>query len=315
MRWGALVAGVFALVGTLLVATPAQPAEALSGSDFDPGYIISDGEFYNASAMNESQVQSFLRSKVVCQNNNCLVNYKQNTQNRASDAMCRGYTGASNEPAARIIAKVQASCGVSAKAIIVTLQKEQGLITSGAPSSLVLRKAMGYGCPDTAACDSTYYGFFNQVYEAARQLKRYTLGPPNNVSHRWIALGSPTALRLHPNASCGTKRVTVRNIATAALYYYTPYTPNPAALANLNGTGDGCSSYGNRNFWRFYNSWFGNPTEVKPAGVSITRLGGANRHEVSARASASVFPAGTPVAYVAIGSGFADALSAGSAAA
>ena len=26
---------------------------------------------------------------------------------------------------------------------------------------------MGYGCPDTAACDAQYYGFFNQVYSAA----------------------------------------------------------------------------------------------------------------------------------------------------
>ena len=32
---------------------------------------------------------------------------------------------------------------------------------------------MGQGCPDTAACDTRYYGFFNQVYGAAWQLKRY----------------------------------------------------------------------------------------------------------------------------------------------
>ncbi|MFZ1523014.1 MAG: hypothetical protein WAS94_03260, partial [Candidatus Saccharimonadales bacterium] len=37
----------------------------------------------------------------------------------------------------------------------------------------------------------------------------------------------------------------------------TPYRPNQAALNNLYGTGDGCSAYGNRNFWRFYTDWFG----------------------------------------------------------
>jgi len=43
------------------------------------------------------------------------------------------------------------------------------------------------------------------------------------------------------------------------LYYYTPYVPNKAALDNLYGTGDACSAYGNRNFWRFYHDWFGSP--------------------------------------------------------
>ncbi|MCA9330031.1 hypothetical protein KDA11_05255, partial [Candidatus Saccharibacteria bacterium] len=33
--------------------------------------------------------------------------------------------------------------------------------------------------------------------------------------------------------------------------------PNSAALNNLRGTGNSCSAYGNRNFWRLYNDWFG----------------------------------------------------------
>jgi hypothetical protein len=53
--------------------------------------------------------------------------------------------------------------------------------------------------------------------------------------------------------------VFIENQATAGLYNYTPYTPNDAALNNMYGTGDACSSYGNRNFWRIYTDWFGNP--------------------------------------------------------
>ena len=49
----------------------------------------------------------------------------------------------------------------------------------------------------------------------------------------------------------------VRNQATHALYVYTPYTPNKAALKSLYGTGDSCSAYGNRNFWRLFIDWFG----------------------------------------------------------
>jgi len=53
----------------------------------------------------------------------------------------------------------------------------------------------------------------------------------------------------------------MQNAATAALYNYTPYQPNKAALDNLYGSGNSCSAYGNRNFWRMYNDWFG-PTIV-----------------------------------------------------
>jgi hypothetical protein len=39
--------------------------------------------------------------------------------------------------------------------------------------------------------------------------------------------------------------------------YTHPYQPNQAALNNLYGIGDGCSAYGNRNFWRIFTGWFG----------------------------------------------------------
>jgi putative cell wall-binding protein len=48
---------------------------------------------------------------------------------------------------------------------------------------------------------------------------------------------------------------------------------------------------------------------------SVTRIGGADRYEVSQRVSTSVFPSGTTVGFVASGQTFADALSASAAAA
>ncbi|MCS5716173.1 cell wall-binding repeat-containing protein [Herbiconiux sp. CPCC 205716] len=49
--------------------------------------------------------------------------------------------------------------------------------------------------------------------------------------------------------------------------------------------------------------------------ISATRVDGADRYAVAAAASAAQFPEGAPVAYVVTGEGFADALSAGPAAA
>jgi putative cell wall-binding protein len=181
--------------------------------------------------------------------------------------MCNQYTGAANESAATIIYRVGVACGISQKVILVTLQKEEGLVTSTGPSSGSYQTAMGYACPDTSGCDTTYYGFFNQVFWAAWQFKRYGNPPGTSNYFNWYAVGQVDQVRYNPNAACGSSGVLIQNAATAALYYYTPYQPDSAALANLYGVGDSCSAYGNRNFWRYYTDWFGSTTAgVAPVG-------------------------------------------------
>ncbi|NBR78069.1 MAG: hypothetical protein EBT76_04660, partial [Microbacteriaceae bacterium] len=119
---------------------------------------------------------------------------------------------------------------------------------------------MGYGCPDSdpGICGKVWTGLFNQLYKAAGQFQWY--GDPNG-SFTYLRPGRVVSVSLHPDASrnCGKKSFTLKSQATANLYYYTPFVPNAAALNNLRGTGDNCSSYGNRNFWRFYWDWFGSP--------------------------------------------------------
>jgi putative cell wall-binding protein len=288
---------------------------------FSAGYLINDHVFYNGAAMTEAQIQAFLNDmQPSCGNALCLRDYVETTVTRAATARCAQYTGASNERAARIIYKVQVACGISAKVILVTLQKEQGLITNTAPSSTRLRIAMGYGCPDTAVCDALYFGFFNQVYSAASQFQRYKQNP-NGYKHQPFTTES---VYYHPNSfvvnppTCGSKSVYIQNYATAGLYNYTPYTPNPAALANLYGTGDACSSYGNRNFWRLFTDWFGSPTFVSiPTAGTAVRHAGADRFTTAVLLSQATFPtpAGGGTVYVSVGSQFADGLAAAPAAA
>ena len=156
--------------------------------------------------------------------------------------------------AAQIIYDISQTYGINPQVLIVLLQKEQGLVTDDWPWGIQYQKATGYGCPDTAPCNSEYYGFYNQLDKAAWQFIRYR-DFPNNYGH---VAGDPSQqVRYHPNVSCGSSNVVIQNQATAGLYNYTPYQPNSAALSNLYGTGDGCSSYGNRNFWRIFNDWFG----------------------------------------------------------
>nr|WP_240921422.1 hypothetical protein [Microbacterium excoecariae] len=88
---------------------------------------------------------------------------------------------------------------------------------------------------------------------AAYQLQRYT----KDSYFSWYPVGRSSQVLWHPNSSCGSAAVTIKNDATAALYYYTPYQPNRAALNAGYGVGDSCSSYGNRNFYNYYTDWFG----------------------------------------------------------
>ncbi|MFC5790882.1 hypothetical protein EDM22_11345 [Agromyces tardus] len=251
--------GLIAVILPLGITGAAPSAAAADAADFQPGYLISDELFFDGGAMSASAVQSFLVGKVpTCRSGYvCLKDYKQTTSSRAAESgLCGPYAGATNESASTIIAKVGVACGVSQKALLALLEKEQGLVTDTWPTDRQYRSATGYGCPDTADCDAQYYGFSNQVYMAALQFKRYAANPTgwNHVA------GRTNYIRFHPDSTCGSSAVFIRNQATAGLYNYTPYQPNAAALANLYGTGDACSAYGNRNFWRIYSDWFGSPT-------------------------------------------------------
>ncbi|GHD42509.1 hypothetical protein D9V29_00900 [Mycetocola manganoxydans] len=249
------------LVATIFVAAPlpASQTPSASAAGFNAGNIIDDAVFYNSNAMTEAGIQSFLNTKgASCKAGAlCLKNYKVTTSNRAADAMCKAYSGASNETAARILYKVAQACGINPQVLLVMLEKEQSLVTMASPTQGRYNIAMGYGCPDFKLCDSQYFGLFNQVYKAGSQLIRYTNPPGTSNYFTWFGPGKTVPIQWHPNVSCGTGQVYVENKATASLYYYTPYQPNARALSAGWGTGDGCSAYGNRNFYNFFTSWFG----------------------------------------------------------
>lgn len=249
-------------VGTLVSEqTTTQAASAAVASNFDPGNIISDANFYNGAAMSGSSVQSFLNSVAPnCRRASggpaCLKDFTQNVSAiPAVSGRCGSIPGG-NKSAATIIAQVGSACGVSQKALLVLLQKEQAIVATNSPTNYMYQHATGFACPDTAPCDPAYRGFAQQVYAAGLQFKRYQANP----TYWAYQAGRNNAILLNPNGACGTKTVYIQNQATAGLYIYTPYTPNAAAMANLYGTGDSCSAYGNRNFWRIYTDWFGSPT-------------------------------------------------------
>lgn len=223
-------------------------------SEFDPGHIVSDDAFYDSGAMTEDEIQSFLES-VPCRADEgvrCLADYLQSTttQPAVGGTHCEEYRGGIRERASRIIAKVAEACGISPRTLLVLLQKEQSLLTR--PTTSGYERATGYGCPDTADCEQKYFGFFNQVYNAAWQFRQYTEEPDRRYRIGTVDVG------YNPDAACGASPVAIRNQATANLYNYTPYQPSAATLADPDA-GDACSAFGNLNFWRIWHRWFGDP--------------------------------------------------------
>lgn len=309
-----VAAVVTALVGALLtVIPPAGPggqASAADASKFDPGFLVSDEQFYDGGAMTTAEVQAFIdRVHPGCSAGfTCLDTYSQRTSTMPADAYCDEVQGRANETAASIIARVGQACDISQRYLLVLLQKEQSLVTLRSPSAVRYERATGFGCPDTAPCDSTVGGFFYQVYFGARQFQRYA-AHPERWAHR---AGVRNWVWWHPNQACGSSAIFIRNAATAGLYNYTPYRPNQAALDNLYSTGDACSAYGNRNTWRIWTDWFGDPTLTLP---SAKRIAGADRYQTAVDVSRSEFGRGVPVVYLASGQKFPDGISAGAAAA
>ena len=239
---------------------------AASTAGFDPGYIISDYQMGNYNSMSEAQIQQFLTSKNPCSNTNYNY-YKSLSANKnytwhwanghfvclSEEKFGDGEIIGSGQTAAHIIWKAAQDYKINPKVIIVLLQKETSLITDPIPNNGDYRKATGYGCPDTAACSSKYYGFKNQVRNAAKLFRTVLDGGWTNYP-----LGN-NYIQYNPNAACGGSVVNVRNLATSALYRYTPYQPNAGALAAGYGTAS-CGAYGNRNFYLYFQDWFGDIT-------------------------------------------------------
>jgi hypothetical protein len=196
---------------------------ALSGSDFRAGRIIDDFNFTtNLTSVAQIQVQlnntmpqcdssghqlkydatygdTVTRATYGVRRGNpapftCLKDYYENTDNKANN-----YGGqpipAGAKSAAQIIWEAGNAYNINPQVLIVTLQKEQALLTDDWPFKNQFLYAMGAHCPDSgpgnsANCDPAYAGFSIQMQESAK-LFRYYL---DNMSQPWWCVLVPILL-------------------------------------------------------------------------------------------------------------------------
>jgi hypothetical protein len=251
---------LFALTGIIGAVVAILLPSSVQAASFNAGNIIGDGEFTDANSMSVNDVQNFLNSK----NSACLKNYV--TQEPLGNNTYGG-----NVSAARAIWKAGQLFGINPKVLLVTLQKEQGLITRTDCPSWRYQTALGYGCPDTAPCST--FGFSVQLYQGARHFRGFF-----DQNAGWYIPYTPGVryIQYNPDPGCGGSNVNIQNRATASLYSYTPYQPNAATLGVPIGQTAPCGAYGNKNFWHYYNAWFKITPFFQLPGSVRTYMMGAN---------------------------------------
>lgn len=201
-------------------------------------HIISDQEFTGGFSFTKEKIQKFLdRQGRDCQGELCLKNYR-NPENGLS--------------AAETISRVSGEFGINPKVILVTLQKENSLVTDDEPEEWQYRTAMGYGCPDDADCEADFFGFDNQVRLGANLMRAvYDRACSRYLPHwKWIV---DPIWRRGNTVEIDGRSTRLRSCATAALYNYTPHRVDSAWR-----DADGTYYYGNYNFVTFYRQWFTN---------------------------------------------------------
>lgn len=213
-----------------IVWLPTQLFAIEYDENFNPNKLVSDYLMYNSTnTMDVAAIQNFLLSK-----NSYLAQYS--TEDAEGNV----------KSAAEIIYDAAQTYQINPQAVIVLLQKEQGLIQKSEKNQKRLDWATGYAVCDSCSKSSPkvikYKGFGKQVDNGAGALRFYK----ENMDKYNFIKNVGQAYQIN------NETVIPENYATAALYTYTPHI------------------LGNYNFWRIWQRYFGNPLAESPLDLEAT---------------------------------------------
>lgn len=268
----------FLAMSVLAIPTPGN------ANGFDPGNLISDERFADTATLGGAEgIQKFLEIK-----GSVLANTSLEFLSKLREPSDAGLKSRLPDPrpslgrlrsAAELIYDAATSAGVNPQVVLVTLHKEQSLITGKYISEKSLQRAMdhalGFGCPDEGGCQDIFLGFYYQLFGNFDSAGNRYIGMPASLARSFnfevggvrvgrgpmvdaanCACGNSNRIRIArkgdvitlentqgpPNNAPASQVVTLSNFATTALYRYTPHVFN-----------------GNYNFWKFFTEWFKYP--------------------------------------------------------
>lgn len=243
---------IIIIISAFLIFGWATTARADLDPEFDPANIISDEELLDYSSLDKDGIQNFLVSHNSFLSTYRTINAHGTPDKSAAEIIydashqnydCSGVTLGPNPTENDKKANCRIITTVNPKLLLVLLQKEQSLIEDPSPSQTSLDWAVGYGCPDSVACNPYYKGFGKQMNSASLQFLAYI-----NEQNRYPYKAGQTydfTNANNPISGTGTISVTPKNRATAALYNYTPHVFN-----------------GNYNFFRLWKKYFPKVTKI-----------------------------------------------------
>jgi len=205
---------IFKLILLFFILTMAVPSAVLAEATFNPEFIISDEEMQSTGNWTQNDIQQFLVGK---------GSYLANLNTEDLNGIVK--------PASQIIYDAAMAYQINPKYLLVTLQKEQSLITDDSPTQKQLDWATGYGvCDNCSLSDPSvtkHKGFGKQVDNSAGLIRWYY----DNTDSSFVK--KKDQLTFIDNTS-----IVPQSWATAFLYTYTPHL------------------HGNENFWTIWNTWF-----------------------------------------------------------
>lgn len=243
----ALIAVVFGLPANVL-ALDISPTYYIDNQQYNR--LISDSDFIDINSLSVAAIQNFLATQgsylAIATPDELGDTHGRSAAQIIWDAAHGKYDAGGN---LYDIVINESTGTISPKAILVTLQKEQSLVTLADFQANRLRTAMGYACPDSGGCNANYAGFTKQVEWGSWQLRyNYEIAGKDNGwwnSHYGsgfqyrVGGGTSMSYGFSSPSLSGTVTVGFNNQATAALYRYTPHI-----------------TYGNYNFWKLSRDWF-----------------------------------------------------------
>jgi len=182
---------------TDFVVDPADGKADGVPATFDANTIVSDAMLTTATAMSVADVQAFFEHSPYG-NRSWLASYSEN-----------GMT------AAEMIVDAAMTHDVNPLILISRMQVETSIVSKTTqPTTRMINRALGCGCPDGGSCNLAYSGLQKQLDCGARIMRKWYDASVD---------GSGAWREGLPKSTLDPKRVTPSNDATASFYAYTPW--------------------------------------------------------------------------------------------
>ena len=280
---------VFMTLFSFSVITTFVMTSGRASAAFNKDLLIDDIVFSNSGSMNSGAIDAFLNARNSCLSPNSGFSAPLPTGYNPND----GFLYGANATAGAVIATSAQVYGLNPQVLLVTLQKEQSLVTSTTCSTNTIAKAMGYGCPDSGGSYSysglnlytrsgtTYTsvngicvnsaakaGFSQQTIRAAWLLKFSQERSLGNTGWAVIQGNWDNTDDLSACYSGYMTQGTFKRCPNGSATYYDGWATIDGVATHMN-SGATASLYrytphfpGNQNFVSIFESWFGPTTGI-----------------------------------------------------